>query len=171
MKLWKRLFNKTPNSPRDPNPPKNDNDNGSRGASDQQQQQQQQSTTSQSDAQKEQQKQTASQKTSSSSKQESQQNESRSSGGKVKGPKFSFPAKTVKPDMPSDPSNTAFTVVDPELWASRKTEPVEDDGILHVCVFSLLLHFGVFFFHSSFFFLSFCVKTDSPSKVFNEEGC
>lgn len=57
------------------------------------------------------------------------------SGKSPKAPKFSFPSNTVKPDMPSDPENTSFTVTDPEVWVHRPLDEDEDDGIVHVCFF------------------------------------
>jgi len=146
--LFRRLFSKTPGSPRDGPPAKNEGDNAQNSEQpnspkqqpqqqpqQQQQQQQQQPDNQKSEnQQKEQQKQSSSTKSSSnsSSKQQesSSQSDSKSSG--KKGPKFSFPSKTVKPDLPSHPSYTAFTTVDPELWSSRNKEPEEDDGILHI---------------------------------------
>ena len=70
------------------------------------------------------------------------------SGKSPKAPKFSFPSNTVKPDMPSDPENTSFTVTDPEVWVHRPLDEDEDDGIVHVCfffslqilIFSLVYH-------------------------------
>ena len=59
------------------------------------------------------------------------------SGKSPKAPKFSFPSNTVKPDMPSDPENTSFTVTDPEVWVHRPLDEDEDDGIVHVCFFFL----------------------------------
>ena len=109
----------------------------------QQQQQQQGSTSSSSSSQS---------SVTGNSKQtdsKSQRNDA-SSGKSPKAPKFSFPSNTVKPDLPSDPENTSFTVTDPEVWVHRPLVEDEDEGVVHVCpsfprfvVFALLLLFSL----------------------------
>jgi len=130
-KFFSKIFSKTPTSPRDGTPTKNESSEGSKTGSEQSKQDS--DAHSSSNTQQKDQKVPSSQKSSSNSsstKQDSQQSDSKNLG-KVKPPKFSFPSEFVKPDMPSDPEHCAFDIVCAELWCPRK-EPEEDDGLIHI---------------------------------------
>ena len=95
----------------------------------QQQQQQQQSNTSAVS--------TNNTETSSSSSSSTSSASNKQEGKSTSQPKparFSFTPNTVKPQVPSDPEDTSFTLTVPELWAHRQLEESDDDeDTVHVC--------------------------------------